>query len=347
MARKERRITLKDVAERAKVSVAAASMALSDHPEISLQTKDRVLDASRKLGYATRREMRAAGIASGRTDMRQQRFGFLLIGSRLDDEAYAGMLHALLVSAAENDARVEVSALEDATDIKAVTERTLAYAKDLHGLLLMGDIRPELLEQMQRANIPHTVVGYVATRGDEYLTTPVQVVATDENAMGRLATTWLLSAGHRRIGYVCEIMQPGQIFERWLAGYAVALLNAGLSADRALVQIAGQTRVGGRLAAEEFDKMSERPTAYVIPDARTAASFVQSMRERGHEINPKDTVIGGQDFMVRRYSLEAHPQVLEDLPRMASIALQQLRQLCRHPANHSAEILVPFATRNM
>ena len=67
MIRKTRKITLKDVAERAKVSVAAASMALADHPQISPETKDRVLRLSRKLGYTARRELRPPGAKTGAT----------------------------------------------------------------------------------------------------------------------------------------------------------------------------------------------------------------------------------------------------------------------------------------
>jgi LacI family transcriptional regulator len=347
--RKSRRITLKDVAERAKVSVAAASMALADHPEISPRTKDRVLEVSRRLGYATRREVRAAAGLGARDGLpvKQQRFGFLLIGGRLEDEAFAGMLHALLVGAANLDVRVEVSAVEDAGDIKAVAERTMAYAKDLSGLILMGEAHPTLLDELHRASIPHTVIGYVPGEYGEPLSTPVQIVTTDEEAMGRRATSALLEAGHRRIGFICERLIPGLMYERWLGGYALAHLSKGLSLDATLVQNAREIHVGGRPAAEAFSKMSEPPTAFVVPDARTAASFLQAMRDRGVEVKPSDIVVGGQDFVVKRYGLEGYPQVLEDLPKMASIALEHLRGLCRHPAVHAAEILVPFATRNL
>jgi LacI family transcriptional regulator len=345
MIRKTRKITLKDVAERAKVSVAAASMALADHPQISPETKDRVLRLSRKLGYTARRELRPPGAKAGAAA--GTRFAFLLIGGRLEDEAYSGMLHALLVNSSASKVRMEVSAIEETTDQKAVIDRVMQHAHEVQGLILMGEVTHDLIVQLQRTKMPHTVLGYAMAEPGELSDTNVQMIATDEIGMGRLATTKLLESGHKRIGFVCEEMKPGLIFERWLTGWAMAHLIAGMSPDRSLVHVANQRHVGGGPAAEAFGAMKDPPTAYVIPDARTAASFLQAMRDRGREVPRDSIVMGGQDFVMKRYAIEEYPQVLENLEKMAGVALEHLQRLVAQPATHAAEILVPFTAKNL
>ena len=46
-----RRITLKDIAVKAEVTVACVSLALRDSPQIASATKERIRDLAEKLGY--------------------------------------------------------------------------------------------------------------------------------------------------------------------------------------------------------------------------------------------------------------------------------------------------------
>ena len=47
-----RRVTLSDIAKEAKVHVTTVSLALRDHPRIPAETKQRIKDLAKKMGYA-------------------------------------------------------------------------------------------------------------------------------------------------------------------------------------------------------------------------------------------------------------------------------------------------------
>src|SRR5262245_58050726 len=97
--RRSARVTLKDIADKANVSIAAVSLALADRPGIGAETKSKVLRLSREMGYVPRRDP-LLDRANDRTRLMKQRLGFLLLGGKLEHENYLGMLHALMVNSA-------------------------------------------------------------------------------------------------------------------------------------------------------------------------------------------------------------------------------------------------------
>ena len=237
------KVRLKDIAERAEISVSATSMALADHPGISEQTKRLVRKVSREMGYRSLRSRSEA--RANATRATAYRFGFMLLGTRLEDEVVSGCLHGLTTTAAEGGDRVEISAIEDASDSHRAASRALSYARDLNGLLLMGMVNRELLARLEEANVPSIVLGHAMVEPGPIVLTNTLVITSDEIAMGMLAGSTLIESGHRRIGFVCEQLIQGLAHSHWLAGYAWAHAAAKLPTDPALAHTKKTTRKTG------------------------------------------------------------------------------------------------------
>lgn len=339
------KVRLKDIAKRAEISVAAVSMALADHGDISVETKQRVRQISRELGYRRRRPSPKGRPVGDRKA--PGRFGFLLVGGRVEDEVCASMLRELTVLASNTGTRVEVSGIEDISDPDAMVETALNYARGLDGLLLMGLVRYDFLREIAEADIPYVVIGHTMLEPEQVPPGRAQIVTTDAITMGELAASRLFKAGHKRIGFVCELLIQGLMHSRWLTGYAAAHLHHDKTIDPALVHQSGQTNCDGSAAAAYFAKMNDRPTGYVVPDARIAAMFSQAMRNEGHPIDPSAIIIGGQEFVVQRYGLQEFPVIIDNLAQLADVGMRQLNELYHDAMLSCAEIHVPFSWRNL
>src|SRR5689334_9949998 len=103
-AKTSKRVSLKDIADRAEISIAAVSMALSDHPRIALDTKRRVRQLSIEMGYGKGRNR---GIWS---QFKTEDVGYMLVGERLEGDADSYTLHALMDSASGANVRLVASA---------------------------------------------------------------------------------------------------------------------------------------------------------------------------------------------------------------------------------------------
>src|SRR5688572_23464673 len=94
-----RTVGLKEIAKVAGVSISTVSMSLADHPDIRLETKQRIRELSREMGYRKARRTPRPGAANGAAANGTRRFGFLLMGSRIEDTAKLALLRALTLAA--------------------------------------------------------------------------------------------------------------------------------------------------------------------------------------------------------------------------------------------------------
>lgn len=144
------RVRLRDVALRAGVTVGAASLALNDKPGVSTETRERVRDAAREMGYAPHQGARS--LSKGRTGLWGALFG-------ADDDAWRPWLAGAMVQASTCGARLMVQhmpALEQRSD----TFRQIVAEARLDGLLVLdpkGEDTP--LKPLWDAKIPTVVAG--------------------------------------------------------------------------------------------------------------------------------------------------------------------------------------------
>lgn len=261
---RRKKVRLEDVAKRAEISLSAASMALADHPRIGEETKRRVREISRELGYRPPRE------ANGRRRNKSQqglpkRVGFMLVGDQLQTDVNMALLQGMTSEGAAMGLRLEVAAVEDASDPQHVQNKVLEFARELDGMLISGHIGKQLLQALTERSIPHVVLGYTyaEVRSDAAPNSPV--VAPDDLNMGRAAAAHLLKNGHTRIGFVVENLPPNLCHDRWLAGYRLAHLDAGIQPDESLVCETGREHVNVEQVLDHLASLDDPPTAYTLP----------------------------------------------------------------------------------
>lgn len=276
-----KRISIKDVALRAGVSVTTVSHVLNETPgkRISDETRSRVRRAAEDLSY------RPNGMARS---LRLQRSHILaLVSDEIATTPHAGQI---ILGAQE--------------------------AASKRGWLLMlvnsgGDRdteRAEILALQQRqvdgflyATMYHQVVDVPVELGDSAVTLldarcddpRIPSVAPDEVQGGQAATQVLLDQGHRRIGLISNVDDIPATQGR-TEGYLRALRAAGVEPEDDLVVRERSEAAGGYRAGHALLDRSPRPTAIFCFNDRMAMGLYQAAAERGLRI-PEDLSVVGFD----------------------------------------------------
>src|SRR5690606_35808445 len=141
---------------------------------------------------------------------------------------------------------------------------------------------------------------------------PVQVIAANEQAMAEAATRRLLDQGHERIAFVCEVLPRGLSHARWLAGYRLVHVERGLPLDPQLTFITGVEEQGEDRAAAFYASVAYPPTAYIVPDARIAATVLAEMDRPGKPVAPTSVVIHAVPQAAGVYRLDDCPMCYAD-----------------------------------
>ncbi|MBI3961148.1 MAG: LacI family DNA-binding transcriptional regulator [Deinococcus sp.] len=280
-----RRITIEHVARLSGVSKGTVSRVLNNHPSVSPQTRTRVQEAIAQLGFQP--SSAARGLARGQRHT---------IGVAVPNVTVAGLpspyktalLEAISNAAADAGYTVQVSA---ARAEEAGEKSNLEWVLDrqVDGVILL-----DLKEHDQRlAVLRHRQVPFVAVG-----TSPVGSWVEVENEEGaRLAILHLLDLGHQRIGHIAG-PKGLDVTGRRLVGYRRALEERALGFEKALVQGAEFTELGGYRTGTAL--LEQGVTAIFAASDQMALGAIEAARDAGLSVPGDLSVVGFDDVLPAR-----------------------------------------------
>ena len=272
-------ITLKMVAEKAEVSVNTASRAINNRPDINLETKKRVLQIAKELGYI--RNAAAVALRTKKTGT----IGVVIADNR--NPFYAEVLNGMEEAAREKNYHIILANTQ--RDYKKEEEAiNLLLAKRVDGLLITPvQDKDDDIKNLIDANIPFVVVGR------DFENIEVDAVYNDEVKGGFLATEYLIKKGHKRIALINGFLHKSPAKGR-LEGYKKALKEYGIPFDGALVSFGDIDVKDGHERTKQMLGKNLDFTAIFSYNDMMAFGVMQAIREKGLRI-PEDIGLVGYD----------------------------------------------------
>ncbi|WIB63208.1 LacI family DNA-binding transcriptional regulator [Curtobacterium sp. MCBD17_040] len=274
-----RRVGIKDVAAEAGVSVTTVSHILNDVDFLraSEETRERVKDAAKRLGYGPNR------MARGLRMQRSEMIG--LLSEEIATTPHAGRIILGAQNAARRHGLTLVIINTERDDVAA--NATALIRQQVDGVLYATMFHREITPPTELDGIPTVVIDSTDRTGTH------PAVAPNERGGARAAMQELLTHGHRRIGFMNNVDDVPATRER-LAGYRESLQQAGIAIDEALVHAAPSESPGGYEAARALLGLADRPTALFCYNDRMAMGAYRAAAEMGLRI-PQDVSIVGFD----------------------------------------------------
>ena len=266
-------MTQKHIAKMLRVSPSSVSMALRGEGRISKELREKVLVLTRK-HRITIRERKSAG--AGRVSPPPLRLGYCSVhrvGSTIHVGAFRGMVEQTLNQ--RHEIVLYAVTLPHGVDLhKAIAEvRAQVLSARLDGLLM--DPLADLVDALDDVPMPKTMIGYYNFHPER-----LDAVVPDNLWSGYRLTEELLRQGHRRIACVRCSTREWNSIEKF-EGHRVALAQAGVPLDPALVVEGDFTWMSGARCAGKLLALTERPTAVLIENDWMTGQFVQGLREAG------------------------------------------------------------------
>lgn len=277
-------IGIAEVAQRAEVSTATVSRALSGRGAVSATTKAKVEQAAAELGYVV--SSNASSLASGRT----RNIGVLL--PVLDRWYFTSVLSGAQKALLHAGYDLTLYCLEGARgEREQVFEHFLLRQRVDAVIAVALELTSNEVRRLHELRKPLIGVGGPIDG--------VPALSVDDIAIARLATEHLIALGHDRIGHIGgepEFDADFHLPRRRQQGYAEALADAGLTLDPHIIRNADFTIEGGYRAAKQLLglPLRQRPTAIFAASDEMALGAMLAAQDLGLEI-PGDLSIVGVD----------------------------------------------------
>jgi len=282
---------LKEVAEKAGVSIATVSYVINNTPSQSLSTETvkRVNDAIKELGYIP--NLAARTLVNNKSNL----LGVLIPQTESGKELmFSNPFYGDFMSAAEYTARKSGYHIMISGADSGQTYAEVARTRGLDGVIVVGMNDDEECRQLKTLNIPVVLVdSYCEVSG-------FHSISVDDMQGGYMATKYLLEKGHKRIAHVTgHINGRGVNFLRH-KGYEKALEEYGLSPEKSLLFSGEVSFEYGCEIGEYLAGVTERPDGVFVSADILAAGLCVGLRGRGVRTPQDISVIGFDDSLLSK-----------------------------------------------
>jgi DNA-binding LacI/PurR family transcriptional regulator len=330
-------VRLKDIAQRANVSVMTVSKALRDAPDISAATKARVCALAQQMGYVP------DTLAQGLRTRKSRLLGLVL--PAITNPNYVRMLMALEEKCFDASYELLLAHTLNQPEREETAIRRL-MARRVDGLMIapvyrMSPTVPVYQELRQRA-IPTVIIGQRVPFCQDFIN-----VESDDLQASFSATQHLLGLGHKRIAFFAGSPLAPWAQER-LEGYRRALREAELPVDDHLVFNAGATIEEGEKAAEQMLSEAPQVTAVQAASDLVAIGAGNVLLGRGLRIPQDLSLVGFGNVMASELFRVPLTTIRQPKRRLGVAVMESLMHLLRgehaESVRLSAELLVRAST---
>jgi LacI family transcriptional regulator len=302
------RVKMSDVARTAGVSVATVSKVVNGRWGVAQRTVDHVQQVIEQLGYEA--SLGAQSLRSHRTNV----LGILVA-------EFEPFSTELLKGAS--------------TEVKSTEYELLAYTAGARGAMVgwerrsLARLSGTLIDGaiLVTPTVVETKEGFHVVAIDPHTgPTGMPTIDSDNFAGAVLATNYLLSLGHRRIGFIGgrPDLESARLRE---AGFRSAMAEAGVTVDETLVRIGGYRTETAEGPARELLSRAQRPTALFAANDLSAIATMTAAQGLGLTVPDDLSVIGFDNVPESAMASPPLTTIRQPLQQMGAEALRLLVDL--------------------
>jgi LacI family transcriptional regulator len=326
-------VTMKRVAAELGVSVTTISKVLNNHADIGEATRQRVLAKVEELGY------RRNAVARSLTLRRTHTLGVIV--SDLMHSFFVEVVAAIEASLGSRGYGLLLCNLGE-DPAKERWQLEMLLERQVDGVILASanaQKNGDLLRSLQNQG-----KGLVLIDRDDHQGLRCHRVVTDDERVGRLATSHLVALGHQRIAHLAG---PRLVHaRRRQRGYLASMRQAGLAVDDRWVVEAGFVEHDGYEAARRLLARAPEVTAIFAVSDPAAIGAMKAAWDLGLRVPEDIAVVGAGDIAhgdLLRVPLTTVSWSRDDLGREAARLI--IDQIEAHPDGPFHRVVVPPSLR--
>lgn len=327
MALNSQNITIQEIAQLAKVSVATVSRTLSNPDKVSELTRQQVLAAIESTGYSVNENAR--NLRKRQTDT------IVVMTPNIGNPYFSLIVEGVEEVLASNHINVLIADTQKAS-MSTTHARNYFSRNRVDGILILdGQVSRDIIENAKG----HPPILFAGERHAE-LTLPY-IGINDELGI-ELAVKHLYSLGHTRIGHIAgpSMHTPGQ---RRQESFLYTLKQLNLPTEQAWIHEGLFELATGQQAAYAWANLprEQRPSAICSAGDEIAFGFIATLYQLGFRVPRDVSVVGYDDLTLTACYIPALTTIHQPCRTLGRIAAQQLLNLIKQQVFTPLPLLDP------
>ena len=315
------RPTIKDVAERAGVSIATVSRALNDKSDVRGSTRERVREVAREVGYSPDP---AARSLAGQTT----RLVAIIVGDNAGHRDLSLIFFGRVLTA------ISRRLSESGYDPLLLPPDDIGFDHGVDAAILIGvDADDRLVRELGAREVPLVGVD-VRCRGRS------AYVGSNHADGVRLALGHLHALGHRRIAHLAGATNTSAGAER-LEAFRREAAALGLEIPEELIRRADFSSASGYRETCALLALDERPTAIVAASDLMALAALQAIRDGGLQPGHDIAVVGFDDLEAAALAYPPLTTIRQDRRELGTLAASRAIELIEDPEATPPDAILP------
>ncbi len=320
--------SIRDVAQRAGVSIATVSRAVNNIPTVNAELARRVWKAIEEVGYLPNTQARA--LVSGRSRL------LGLIVSEITNPFFPELIQEFENLAVAQGYEVLIGSTNyDPARTESLMRRLLQRNVDGVAVMTFG-VEEELVKQLVEREFPLVFVD----AGPDLPN--IRLVQPDYAEGIRQGVQHLAALGHRHMAFISGPMQQRSPKARREA-FLKSMCELGLTVPPEHLVEGTHTMEGGIAAMEQLLTLSELPTAVMCSNDMTAIGALHALYRTTHRVPDDISVVGFDDIHLAQFMLPPLTTVQMACHDLAAAAVEGLRAGIEpdHPKHAKREWRIP------
>lgn len=308
----KKKVTLSDIAKACSTSNVTISKALAGKSGVSDELRAKIISTAEEMGYIPAKQAAADG-----------NIGILIPEKFINPNgSFYWALYTCLVQRFKKE---NISCIQE--NITYDEEEALIMPKLLTGnrtigIISLGQLSSEYIEKLRSNKIPVLLLDYYLSDID------ADCIVTNGFLGGYKLTSYLISEGHTKIGFVGTRLATSSIFDRYM-GYMKAMLEHGLPICEDW--IIPDREINNELFLNISFPM-ELPTAFVCNCDETAYKVIRDLKTLGLSVPDDISVVGYDNYLISEICDPPITTINIDAGEMAYLAVATLKERLKNPS---------------
>lgn len=302
----KKKVTIRDVAKHAGVSVASVSYVLNNVDKITSETKERILKSIEELDYKpsltarclSKGDSKLIGICLPITE-KGDIPGALLANNPFFSEFISGIEYTIR----DKGYDILISGVSSNEQYKDWIQR-----RGLDGIIMLGVYPRSIFEEVKNLEVP-----IVLTDAYEEYAADFHRVMVEDELGGYMATKHLLELGHAKIAFVVGSISNSILYYRRYQGYLRALKEAGITPDQKLLFEDHVTFDGGYEVGQKMLKSRCDVTAVFAAADIMAIGLMKAYIQSNKKVPEDLSIIGFDDIKFGQYMTPSLTTIRQDI----------------------------------